>query len=317
MIKLNDFIYSKSNEQILKEVKALCEALSSDMQKKVGDVFLGGDRKIAKLQGTKPEEDTEWEKDLHSKLVTWISASETHIAKYFAKNKELLQILAKEFPSVLQPPIGKTAYRGTIIKIDSLKNAFLKKPYNVVNIGGVEAFHFKNLDYNPKRDSQSWTVKPAVAFQFDKLADNEKTVHVVYATKVNKDFVFNPELLNIILGFKEGENEVVRVGRKGSFEAFVSTEVLYNTWRLDPSENFVHKVSKAKPFFDLVISKYNTLATKENKKAGNELIPLVKSIQDIINIEYGASGPNSPEAFNFKREYSDAVKRFIKYTKKQ
>ena len=299
--------------QILKEIKALNEKLPNDLQKKVGNVLFGENPAIAKLQKApaEPEElDTSWEDNLYFKLKTWVSSSGTDVANYFTKNKELLQTLAKEFPSVLQPPIGKIAYRGTSIKINSLKNAFIKKQYTIVKVGGKEVFRFKNLEYNPNRKSQSWTVDPKIAFKFEGRANNEDSIHVVYATKVNNDFIFSSELLNIIFDASENEKEVVRVGGKGTFEAFVDSKVFLNTWKLEPKDNFVHKLENAAPFFEPLVDKYNKLAAKDNKRFGEEMIPPVRSIDDIIKV-----ADSGPEAFKFKMEYSLAVKQFIKSVK--
>lgn len=299
--------------QILKEIKALNEKLPNDLEKKVGNVLFGENPAITKLQKApaEPEElDTSWEDNLYFKLKTWVSSSEIDVANYFTKNKELLQTLAKEFPSVLQPPIGKIAYRGTSIKINSLKNAFIKKQYTIVKVGGKEVFRFKNLEYNPNRKSQSWTVDPKIAFKFEGRANNEDSIHVVYATKVNNDFIFSSELLNIIFDASENEKEVVRVGGKGTFEAFVDSKVFLNTWKLEPKDNFVHKLENAAPFFEPLVDKYNKLAAKDNKRFGEEMIPPVRSVDDIIKV-----ADSGPEAFKFKMEYSLAVKQFIKSVK--
>ena len=299
--------------QILKEIKALNEKLPNDLQKKVGNVLFGENPAITKLQKApaEPEElDTSWEDNLYFKLKNWVSSSEIDVANYFTKNKELLQTLAKEFPSVLQPPIGKIAYRGTSIKINSLKNAFIKKQYTIVKVGGKEVFRFKNLEYNPNRKSQSWTVDPKIAFKFEGRANNEDSIHVVYATKVNNDFIFSSELLNIIFDANENEKEVVRVGGKGTFEAFVDSKVFLNTWKLEPKDNFVHKLENAAPFFEPLVDKYNKLAAKDNKRFGEEMIPPVRSVDDIIKV-----ADSGPEAFKFKMEYSLAVKQFIKSVK--
>lgn len=299
--------------QILKEIKALNEKLPNDLEKKVGNVLFGENPAITKLQKApaEPEElDTSWEDNLYFKLKTWVSSSGIDVANYFAKNKELLQTLAKEFPSVLQPPIGKIAYRGTSIKINSLKNAFIKKQYTIVKVGGKEVFRFKNLEYNPNRKSQSWTVDPKIAFKFEGRANNEDSIHVVYATKVNNDFIFSSELLNIIFDASENEKEVVRVGGKGTFEAFVDSKVFLNTWKLEPKDNFVHKLENAAPFFEPLVDKYNKLAAKDNKRFGEEMIPPVRSVDDIIKV-----ADSGPEAFKFKMEYSLAVKQFIKSVK--
>ena len=135
----------------------------------------------------------------------------------------------------------------------------------------------------------------------------------MYATKVNNDFIFSSELLNIIFDASENEKEVVRVGGKGTFEAFVDSKVFLNTWKLEPKDNFVHKLENAAPFFEPLVDKYNKLAAKDNKRFGEEMIPPVRSVDDIIKV-YDTPG-FEPEAFKFNREYSLAVKQFIKSVK--
>jgi len=228
----------------------------------------------------------------------------------------LLQTLAKDFPSVLQPPIGKLAYRGTSIKIDSLKNAFIKKQYEIVKVGGREAFHFKNLGYIPNRESQSWTIDPKVAFKFEGRANNEDSVRVVYAIRVNKDFIFSPELMNIIYTGIGQESETVRIGGEGIFEAFVDFSVFLNTWKFEPKAFFTHKISKAKPFFKPMIDKYNKAAAKDNKRfpvSERERISPVSSIEDIITAYDNTD--DGPIDFNFREEYSKSTRQFINLIK--
>ena len=186
----------KSLEQLLTELRTLQEKLPADLQNKVGNVFLGGNADIAKLQGVKtpkgfdyPEKNTAWEDALQNDIEAWLEVSSPRVAKYFKKNKALLDQLAKEFPQALLPPIGQTAYRGTSIKLDSLEQAFRKKQFKVVRLAGREVFHFKNLDYSPNRPAQSWTINPRVAFKFEGRPGTSNVVPVVYATKVNKDFI--------------------------------------------------------------------------------------------------------------------------------
>ena len=299
--------------QILKEIKALNEKLSSDLEKKVGNVLFGEDPAIAKLQKapTKPVElDTSWEDNLYFKLKTWVSSSDSETAKYFAKNKVLLQTLAKEFPAVLRPPIGKMAYRGTSIKTNSLKFAFMKKQYTIVKVGGREVFRFKNLKYSPIRKSQSWTINPKVAFTFEGTTNNEDSVRVVYATKINNDFIFSPALLNIIFGSATSEEEAIRVGSEGTFEAYVDSQVFLNTWKFEPKDNFVHKLTKAAPFFKPMVDKYNKLAAKAK-------ISPVYSVEDIIEAyDNSNSLIDTPMGFSLNREYAKAVQQFIKSVKK-
>ena len=308
-------------QDILNELGTLQEKLPADLQKKVGNVFLGGNWKIAKAQGIKRippdgvvEPNTKWESDLFDKIDSWTMSSSVTLAKYFRKNKGLLDQLAKEFPEVLQPPIGQIAYRGTAIKIDSLEQAFRKKKFTIVKIKGREVFHFKNLDYSPNRTAQSWTIDPKVAFRFDGKVGDDRTVQVVYATKVNKDFIFNPKLMNIIFSESREEDEIVRVAEKGTFEAFVDTEIIFNTWRLAPKDNFIHRLPSAKPLFAPMIEKYNKIAKAENKRFGEELHQPAATVEDIIQLEGEEYG--TPPEFIFDREYSKYVKKYINSMKK-
>jgi len=313
----------KSTKQILKEVEQLFEKSPKAVYSKVGDVLFGEHPPTVLLQKAplNPIElNTNWEDDLYWNIQQWVGTSETKTANFFAKNKELLKTLAKEFPAVLRPPIGKKVYRGTSIKVDSLKNAFLKKQYDIVKIGGREVFHFKNLKYKPARKSQSWTVDPKVAFKFEGRRDNQKSVHVVYTTTVNDDFIFSPKLMNVV--FSTPESETIRIGSEGTFEAFVDSYVFKAAWHFLPKYNFIHKLSKAKPFFKVLIDKYNKLAAIDNKRIAvnkiNDPIPLVKSIEDIVKADDEYDYPMNSiniRKFNFNHEYSNAVAKFVKSVK--
>ena len=308
----------KSPEQVLKEIRQLKEKLTPDLQKKVGNVFLGDSDKIAKAQGAKiprgadvAEPNTKWEDDLYIKITDWLNQSDNATAKYFKSNKALFNQLAEEFPMLLQPPIGKIAYRGTSIKKDSLENAFKTKKYTVERIAGREVFHFKNLQYSPNRDAQLWTLNPKKAFSFEGSADkNDKHVPVVYITEVNKDFIFNPLLLEILWGMNE--KETVRIAKAGTFEAYVDWSVSVNHWRMEPNELFIHKIKKAQPYFAGMIDAYNKAANAESKRTGEDF-PLVNNIDDIISyVEMG----EYPAGFDFNREYNKYFKRFIKDLKR-
>jgi hypothetical protein len=310
----------KSPEQVIKEIRQLQEKLPADLQKKVGNVFLGGNWKIAKAQGAKipkgadfAEPNTDWERDLDYKLTSWVNTSSDPVAKYFKKNKELFDQLAKEFPMLLQPPIGEIAYRGTSIKKSSLETAFKTKKFTVVKIGNREAFHFKNLDYNPNRPAQSWTINPKKAFTFQGKSDSVDTSHipVVYATKVNKDFIFNPLLLQIL--WEVDEKETIRIAGKGTFEAFVDSSIIYNTFRLQPQENFVHRLKATQPYFAEMIAKYNKLVDSENKRMGEDLLPKVTSIEDLF--DYHESDELIP-GYPLNREYTKYTKKYISSLKK-
>jgi len=305
----------KLASQVLREVKALHEKLPPDLYDKVGNVLFGDNSKIAKLQKAKipkdgvAEPNTEWEQDLYNAIGIWTDGSDDLEAKYFKDNKGLLDRLGKEFPILLQPPMGQIAYRGTAIKLDSLEQAFRKKKFTIVKIKGREVFHFKNLNYSPIRLAQSWTIDPKVAFRFEGSREVSGVVQVVYATKVNKDFIFNPQLLDIIFGRKE--SETVRVAKEGTFEAFVDTSAILNTWRLEPKDNFIHRLPSAKPFFAEMIKKYNKIVDKENKLAGRDYAQHAATVEDIIEF-----GDVISISFNVDREYTKYAKKYINAIKK-
>ena len=308
----------KSPEQVLKEIRQLKEKLTPDLQKKVGNVFLGGVPGLAKAQKAKAEPDTPWEDEVYIQITDWLNTSSDPVATYFKKNKALFDQLAKEFPTLLQPPVGEIAYRGTSIKKDSLENAFKTKKYTVERIAGREVFHFKNLQYSPIRDAQSWTLNPKKAFSFEGMAawaGGEPQVPVVYITKVNKDFIFNPLLLKIL--WNADEKETVRIAKAGTFEAYVDWSVSVNSWRMEPNELFIHKIKKAQPYFAGMVDAYNKAANAENKRLKQlntgEDFPLVNSIDDMIPY---VEVDEYPPGFDFNREYNKYFKRFIKDLKK-
>jgi hypothetical protein len=310
----------KSLEQLLTELRTLQEKLPADLQNKVGNVFLGGNADIAKLQGVKtpkgfdyPEKNTAWEDALQNDIEAWLEVSSPRVAKYFKKNKALLDQLAKEFPQALLPPIGQTAYRGTSIKLDSLEQAFRKKQFKVVRLAGREVFHFKNLDYSPNRPAQSWTINPRVAFKFEGRPGTSNVVPVVYATKVNKDFIFNPNLMNILFG-QIKEDETVRVAEQGTFEAFVDSSAILNTWELEPKENFIHRLPSAKPYFDQMVEMYNKAVKAENKRLGEELFQPAATVEDIILFNTTEEG--NPAGFDLNREYTKYAKKYKDSMKK-
>jgi len=308
----------KSPEQVVAELRLLKEKLTPDLQKKVGNIFLGADDELVRAQGAKfpkgadvAEPNTDWEDDLYNKITQWLNASEDQEAKYFKKNKALFDQLAKEFPMLLQPPIGEIAYRGTSIKKDSLENAFKTKKYTVERIAGRDVFHFKNLQYSPNREAQSWTLDPKKAFSFQgKTGHWTDSVAVVYATKVNKDFIFNPLLLKILWGVDE--KETVRIAKAGTFEAYVDWSVSVNSWEMEPNELFIHKIKKIQPYFAGMVNAYNKAANAESKRTGEDF-PLVNSVDDMIPY---VETDEYPPGFDFNREYNKYFKRFIKDLKR-
>jgi hypothetical protein len=309
---------TRTPEQVLEYLRNLNEDLPPALRKKVGNILFADDEDLAKIQGiktpkgfTSAETNTKWEDDLYDKVRGWASQSSTPLAKYFNANIELLKTLATEFPKLLMPPVGEMAYRGTSIKLDSLKKAMLTKKYSVVKIGGREAFYFKNLDYSPSRPVQSWTTNPKIAFSFLGEGSYEDYVQVVYKTKVNKnDFIFNPTLFNAV--FFRKEDEVVRVATKGTFEAYVDMSLVINNWKIPYTKYFVHKLKGAQPYFQPLIAKYNKAINKDENYFDN-----VSTVDQILKAIENYDFPAGMEPTDVIRAYAKASNAYIKTIKKK
>lgn len=302
--------------QLIRE-SFLNETLPAALQKKVGNVLFGDKAWSAKIQGAKvniktdkgfiAEPNTEWESELYDKIRGWTFSSSDTLAKYFKKNKALLDTLAQEFPKLLQPPIGKKVYRGTSIKISSLINAFKTKDFDVVEVAGKEYFHFKNLKYSPLRDSQSWTIKHDTAFNFYGKSDGSFAVQVVYATIADNSFIFSPTLLNNIFG--GNERETIRVAKSGIFEAYVDVDKITNRDYIDLENFFIHKVPNAAPFFEKLVIEYNK--TESTRKDGKK-IP-VKSIDQILKLV--SMRQADWDRHDTQEYYQEATREYVKSLK--
>ena len=302
--------------QLIRE-SLLNEALPAALQKKVGNVLFGDKAWSAKIQGAKvnvktdkgfvAEPNTKWESELYDKINGWTFSSSDTLAKYFKKNKALLDTLAQEFPKLLQPPIGKKVYRGTSIKISSLINAFKTKDFDVVKIKGKEFFHFKNLKYSPIRDSQSWTVNYDAAFKFSGNSDGQFAVQVIYATTIDENFIFSPTLLNNIFG--GDEQETIRVAKEGEFEAYVDVTKITNIDYLDPENFFIHKIPSAAPFFNKIVTLYNKSKStrKDGKKTPVNSIDHLLNLSSIQQADWGR--------YEVEDYYQKATKEYIKSLK--
>lgn len=302
--------------QLIRE-SLLNEALPATLQKKVGNVLFGDKAWSAKIQGAKvnvktdkglvAEPNTKWESELYNKIRGWTFSSSDVLAKYFKKNKALLDTLAQEFPKLLQPPIGKKVYRGTSIKISSLINAFKTKDFDVVKVAGKEYFHFKNLKYSPMRDSQSWTVNYDAAFKFSGKSDAETQVQVIYTTIADESFIFSPTLLNNIFG--GDEQETIRVAKSGTFEAYVNVNKITTIDYLETENFFIHKIPSAAPFFEKLVTKYNK--TKSTRKDGKKIT--VKSMDQLLKLS--SAQQSDWGRYEVEDYYQKATKEYIKSLK--
>lgn len=233
----------------------LTEELSPQLKSLVGNILLGADSKIAQLQGSNTTEpDTKWEKELHKALDNWVGLPTDKLATFLKQNQNILNKLAIEYPELLQPPMNESAYRGTSMSMESLKKIFIAsnktkveeiKDGYAANYTSIDFFVIPNVEYNPNRNAQSWTISRKIAMTFEGRHSWTKGFSAIYKTTVDDNFLFNPVLLKTI--FKKNEQETIRIGGALKVEAIISTDLFLE--RLSPDKSFVHEIPSAKPFF--------------------------------------------------------------------
>lgn len=275
------------------------EELPPKIKSLVGNTLLGQDPKIAKLQKRKPEPDTEWEMQLYSDIDNWTGTSTDKLAKQFLKNKDIFDQLALEYPTVMQPPQGKLAYRGTKVKLKSIINAIETKPFKVVKIGKNYFVRFTKFPYSPKRPAQSWTVDPKIATEFGDPSEwQDKVAQVLYSTKVSDKFIFNPKLLALIFGGRS-ESEVVRLDKKGEFDALISANFLakkrllhrlkglrgyFEKARVLWNTKYAPQIHRKEPHYsmkDLTVTSWSALSKLDGY--GNGLGPVARYYKKVVN----------------------------------
>lgn len=262
----------------------LLEKLSPDLKAKVGDFLMGQDADLMSLQ-TKDyganypeEEDTPWEQKLYWTLKKWAEASNDKEAKYFASLKSDLDKLKKEFPTIMQPPAGKLAYRGTMIKVQSIVPTIQKTiNWTFVRTQGEEFALLAKIPYTPTRVAQSWSVDKSTAVGFGNDALAGQAVGVVYVGKINEDFILNPQTLGAI---GEDEKEVIRIASKGVFQGLLRTSDLISCL-------MAHRFPKSAPFFEDGLARLNK-ETKKQYKSWDELgggynMYKMKHAQDLVS----------------------------------
>ena len=257
---------------MIKLKELLKEELPPKVKNLVGNVLLGGRDAIAKLQKKKRETNTYWENDLEDALENWVSDSTDELADHFTKNKKVYDQLIDEFPAVMEAPQGKVVYRGTLIKLDTLENALETRPFKVVNITTRTKkrtyLKYSKLPYSPNRPAQSWTMSAAIAMNFGSVSMN--SIQVIYKTKTDDSFIFNPKVLRLLATFDE--KEVVRVAGDGEFEALIDAKFL-------AQRRLLHKVKRFKAYFEEARISWN------EKQAPNIAKKVVRDYIDSYKLE--------------------------------
>lgn len=291
---------------MIKLKSILLEKLPADLKKDIGNVLFGEDPDIADLQSQDTESNTKWENSVYKKIKSWTDTSDKSTADFFLKNKDKFEALRKEFPEIIAPPVGDFVYRGSKLKVSSLKKALPLLTisdvdyigYNASNsrFGKVAFFAINNFPYKPHLSAQSWTLNSFTAREFGSETHPKDRIQVIYKTKVNNEFVFNPEFMNIVYGDKE--DEVVRVAKEGSFTALI------NSYELTYTLN-THLFKQATMFFEDALIEYNEIADSEGYYTA--------SSWNKIAAEYDYNIESLPD---FGRKlYTDAADAFIKSLK--
>lgn len=307
------------NKMIPKKIQ---EALPADLKKKVGKILFGDNYatnvndvqigKLKKLQGlpardTPNEPNTAWEHKLMKDLESWVDTPSDKLAADFIKSRKDLTALGKEYPDLIQPPIGKKAYRGSGVKTKSilktLRNATDAKVTKLEGeYGPRSVIKFTNFPYSPLRKAQSWSLDVNVALEF---ASNSRTLirtPIVYETIVDdKNWLFNPKLIAIMFSTAPGssEKETIRVAGDGTFTAYIFTETLL-------SKKITHLIPIAKPFFAEALRTYN----KQNPQQQYSKWP---DADDTVAWHYNPSKKNQDKTLYFA--YIKANQEFLENIK--
>ena len=205
------------------------KAVPKAIQQQVGNVLFGSNPQIAGIQNKKPESNTPLETQILKNLKGWTqSSTDQSAAKIISTVADLVK-LKQYFPEVLNPPYGKSVYRGTSIKLPAL-SAWLKQNPNFEKIGDGAYLKFKTpYPYKPTRDVSSWTASLFFSTSFrGKEFESAINVGVVFETKVDDTFIMNPKVMNIIfkhtqgdLGFEQeairDEDEVIKFDSNGDY----------------------------------------------------------------------------------------------------
>ena len=226
------------NEQIarMRHILNLDErAIPKAIQQQVGNVLFGSNPSIADMQHKEPEKNTPLETGILKNLKTWTqSSTDSSAAKIISTVSDLIK-LKQYFPEVLNPPYGKSVYRGTSVKLPVLSNWLKQNPeYDEFNGNYLK---FKTpFPYKPNREVTSWTASLFFSSSFrGKEWESAINVPVIFETSVDDTFIMNPQVMNIIFKHTQGdlgyeqeiirdEDEVIKFTPEGEFYLIMDIE---------------------------------------------------------------------------------------------
>jgi hypothetical protein len=211
---------------------------------KYGKVLFG--QNYGEYQGLPKERDTPDGKDLVDTIHQYVqTADNAEMVSHLDYMWNELQKLKQRFPKILQPT-SNIVYRGTAHHIDDVVADMYQLPYDLKDFmkyfqkrkDGYYQFSFQheyihNMNY--ERIS-SWTTNIGVAEQFASEYDgdvNEGRISVILCTRVNdKNFIFNPEFLNLIAVQEQHpkEYEVMCNAQSLLCDVIASPEMLQEWW---------------------------------------------------------------------------------------
>lgn len=214
----------------------------------VGKVLFGSDKELANFQSKPEEPNTDWEENAFKMLLQWVegnNASKT--ASYLKNNLGDFKALAKKHPEILKAPVGKTCYRGADFdqrKASQLRNISLKDNFTKTKIGGIWYLYSKKpfLSYKSHLPAQSWSLN------FKTAQDFSKNSGFIMVSRVDSNFIFNPEALNKLSSrtMSVEEDETVRVSNSPlktycliRWDAIINEEYIIwktNEWKIIASD---------------------------------------------------------------------------------
>jgi len=199
-----------------------------EVEDNFGNVFLGNNRDIAKLQGKEPEKNTSFENKILIALIHWVAglsdSSWDSAQKTLINNYPLLKKAASAFPTVLKPktPNGTELYRGLKKLNPSLKSQlFETSPSDWIEERGLWRYT-KPISYTPHQDIQSWSTSRLIARGFSTELGSKSGI---LATTQNDEFLFNQDFISIMYSKtsakKIDESEVLHFGKQYSNDVYI------------------------------------------------------------------------------------------------
>jgi hypothetical protein len=207
----------------------LFELSPADIKKKYGDVLFGSRPGLATLQNKEYEKDTKTEEKLYDILSKWFMfASSTSSAGVEASLNDLLA-LKNYFPTILRPPYGKPAYRGTSISLDDLKSFLELNKDKIKKLTEYLYIIDTPYPYQPKRKISSWSTDIDSAGSFEGRGVFG-SVPVIFTTKTDDSFIMNPnasdEMLSDSGSFDNEEQEIIKFEPEGKYKLIIKKHYL-------------------------------------------------------------------------------------------